>query len=278
MVRNALPVVCDRLAWVFLGLIVGALPATTVFSQATPQPPPAEQAQAAAPTHVFTSDAGLVLNFIKPDKTKDFEAVITKLKEALTGSANPGRKGQAKGGVGGGGEGGGAQPEQGIVPGGGNRSGQRHFHAGARVHAETGIRVRAELFLIEPAAGGEVWLEAEHRGRRLQDEVAHPGLERWRLGRHIVRRERVFEFEADDEQAEAERAAADLAIRRRRVRADKSRDVGATWCRDEDQQRSGDRTGSNTAHRTPSYGIGDWGFGIRDSGFGICGCRDRDSL
>ncbi len=97
MVRNALPVVCDRLAWVFLGLIVGALSATTVFSQATPQPPPAEQAQAAAPTHVFTSDAGLVLNFIKPDKTKDFEAVIAKLKDALSESAKPERKQQAKG-------------------------------------------------------------------------------------------------------------------------------------------------------------------------------------
>jgi hypothetical protein len=44
---------------------------------------------------VFASDAGLVLNFIKPDKTGDFEAVIVKLKEALAKSDKPERKQQA---------------------------------------------------------------------------------------------------------------------------------------------------------------------------------------
>jgi hypothetical protein len=96
MIRNTLLVACDRLAWVILGLTVGALSATTVFSQATPPPAPAQQAQAAAPARVFTADAGLVLNFIKPDKTKDFEAVIAKLKDALAGSAKPEQKEQAK--------------------------------------------------------------------------------------------------------------------------------------------------------------------------------------
>jgi hypothetical protein len=96
MVRNAVLVACDRLAWVVLGLIVGALSATTVFTQATPPPPPAQQAQAAPATRMFTSDAGLVLNFIKPDKTKDFEAVIAKLKEAMAASTKPERQEQAK--------------------------------------------------------------------------------------------------------------------------------------------------------------------------------------
>jgi hypothetical protein len=96
MIRNTLLVACDRLAWVILGLTVGALSATTVFSQATPPPAPAQQAQAAAPARVFTADAGLVLNFIKPDKTKDFEAVMAKLKDALAGSVKPERKEQAK--------------------------------------------------------------------------------------------------------------------------------------------------------------------------------------
>ena len=36
-----------------------------------------------------------MLNFIKPDKTADFEAVITKLKEALQKSPKPERKQQA---------------------------------------------------------------------------------------------------------------------------------------------------------------------------------------
>jgi hypothetical protein len=94
-VRNAAVVACDRLAWVMLGLIVGVARSTTAFSQATP-PPPAAQAQAAPATRVFTADAGLVLNFIKPDKTKEFEAVLAKLKDALTTSAKPERKEQAK--------------------------------------------------------------------------------------------------------------------------------------------------------------------------------------
>jgi len=53
--------------------------------------------QAAAPpaTRVFASDAGMVLNFIKADKTADFEAVVAKLKEALQKSAKPERKEQA---------------------------------------------------------------------------------------------------------------------------------------------------------------------------------------
>jgi hypothetical protein len=46
---------------------------------------------------VFGSDAGLVLNFIKPDKTADFETVMAKLKEALRHSAKPERRQQATG-------------------------------------------------------------------------------------------------------------------------------------------------------------------------------------
>ncbi len=49
------------------------------------------------PTHgrVFASDAGLVLNFVKPDKTADFEAIMGKLREALQKSDKPERKQQA---------------------------------------------------------------------------------------------------------------------------------------------------------------------------------------
>jgi hypothetical protein len=64
---------------------------------ATPAPPAAgaQQAQQAAPARVFGSDAGMVLNFIKPDKTADFEAIVAKLKEALAKSDKPERKEQA---------------------------------------------------------------------------------------------------------------------------------------------------------------------------------------
>ena len=64
---------------------------------ATQQPAqPGQQAQAAPTKRVFASDAGMVLNFIKPDKTGDFEAVVAKLKEALAKSEKPERKEQAK--------------------------------------------------------------------------------------------------------------------------------------------------------------------------------------
>ena len=82
-----------------LGLVVGTLSAATVFAQTPPaqgapaQPAPA--AQAAPTARTFASDAGMVLNFIKPDKTADFEAVMAKLKEALQKSPKPERKQQA---------------------------------------------------------------------------------------------------------------------------------------------------------------------------------------
>ena len=99
MVRNVVSLACDRLAWIMLGVMVGALSATAFTQQppAQPLPAPAQQAQAAAPPRVFTGGAGLVLNFIKPDKTKDFEAIVGKLKEALTASPKPERQEQAKG-------------------------------------------------------------------------------------------------------------------------------------------------------------------------------------
>src|SRR5262245_39529717 len=59
-------------------------------------PAPAQQATAASSPRVFSSDAGMVLNFIKPDKTADFEALIGKLKEAMAKSAKPERREQAK--------------------------------------------------------------------------------------------------------------------------------------------------------------------------------------
>jgi DMSO/TMAO reductase YedYZ molybdopterin-dependent catalytic subunit len=81
---------------ILFGLVVGTLSAATAFAQATPAPAaPAAAAQAAPTARMFASDAGMVLNFIKPDKTADFESVIGKLKEALQKSAKPERKQQA---------------------------------------------------------------------------------------------------------------------------------------------------------------------------------------
>jgi hypothetical protein len=44
---------------------------------------------------MFGSDAGMVFNFIKPEKTSDFEAVVAKLGEALQKSDKPERQQQA---------------------------------------------------------------------------------------------------------------------------------------------------------------------------------------
>jgi hypothetical protein len=84
---------------IVLGIAAGVMAASTLHAQTpppqTPPAQPAQQAQAAPAARTFGSDAGMVLNFIKPDKTADFEAIITKLKEALQKSEKPERKQQA---------------------------------------------------------------------------------------------------------------------------------------------------------------------------------------
>ena len=78
---------------VIVGVIVGVLSVTALAAQGAPAP--AQQAAAAPTTRVFASDGGMVLNFIKADKTADFEAIVAKLKEALQKSTKPERKQQA---------------------------------------------------------------------------------------------------------------------------------------------------------------------------------------
>jgi hypothetical protein len=89
------PAVGGRLAWIATGLLVGLLSAPAAYAQA--QAPAAAQpaAQAAPVTRTFGPDAGLVLFFVKPDKTKEFEGVMDKLKEALQKAEKPERKQQA---------------------------------------------------------------------------------------------------------------------------------------------------------------------------------------
>jgi hypothetical protein len=55
----------------------------------------AAQAQTPANARVFGADAGLVLNFVKPDKAADFEVIMAKLKEALQKSDRAERQQQA---------------------------------------------------------------------------------------------------------------------------------------------------------------------------------------
>jgi pyruvate/2-oxoglutarate dehydrogenase complex dihydrolipoamide acyltransferase (E2) component len=105
MFRLVAPVTRGRAGWMAVGLVGGMLAATPALAQQPPaqqppaQPPaqPAGQAQAAPQTRTFNNDGGMILNFIKPDKTTDFENVVAKLKEALQKSEKPERKQQAQG-------------------------------------------------------------------------------------------------------------------------------------------------------------------------------------
>lgn len=88
------PTTQARSGWIVL--VLGLVSVLALAAESAAQPPaPAQQAQAAPSARVFGSDAGMVLNFIKADKTSDFEMVIAKLKEALQKSAKPERKQQA---------------------------------------------------------------------------------------------------------------------------------------------------------------------------------------
>ena len=84
MVRTWTPAIGRRSDWVALGLMVAVLAAA-----------PSRAAAQAPTTQTFGAGAGMVLNFVKADKTADFESVMTKLKEALQKSDKPERKQQA---------------------------------------------------------------------------------------------------------------------------------------------------------------------------------------
>jgi len=93
MLRRGMPTVAGRLGWMVVALVVGVVGvARPAHAQA-----PAAQAQAVANQRLFPNDGGMVLNFIKADKTADFEEVMGKLKEALQKSDKPERKQQAAG-------------------------------------------------------------------------------------------------------------------------------------------------------------------------------------
>jgi hypothetical protein len=104
MVRTpVVPVAGSRPGWIALGMVVGVLTAGAAYAQtppaqqppASPTPTPAPQATPAKNPYIFSGEAAMTLNFIKADKTADFETVIGKLKDALAKSDKPERKQQA---------------------------------------------------------------------------------------------------------------------------------------------------------------------------------------
>lgn len=94
------PATRGRAGWMVVGVMIAMLSGGGAYAQqpAAQQPagqPPAQQAQAQKSPYVFAADAAAILNFVKADKTADFEMVIGKLKEALAKSDKPERKQQA---------------------------------------------------------------------------------------------------------------------------------------------------------------------------------------
>jgi len=70
-------------------VLVGVALGGWVTSAQTPEP--------AKPVFTISGDAAIITMLIKPDKTADFELVLSRLREALQKSDNPRRKEQAAG-------------------------------------------------------------------------------------------------------------------------------------------------------------------------------------
>lgn len=88
------PAGVGRPGWIAVGLVVGAFVVGTLHAA---QAAPAAQADAAKSPFMFAGDGAMVLNYIKADKTADFEMVVEKIKEALAKSENPDRRRQSQG-------------------------------------------------------------------------------------------------------------------------------------------------------------------------------------
>ena len=81
------------------GFAVGFILSHSLYAITPPRLAAARAAIAPQTTsagHLFASDAGIMLKFIKRDKTDDFEATVDKLREALARSNNPERRRQAQ--------------------------------------------------------------------------------------------------------------------------------------------------------------------------------------
>jgi hypothetical protein len=80
--------------WIAPALVVGLLAVAPAHAQ-TPAAQPAQAAEAKKSPFVFESDGGVILHFVKADKSATFEMLIAKLKEALAKSDKAERKSQA---------------------------------------------------------------------------------------------------------------------------------------------------------------------------------------
>src|SRR5690242_15291934 len=85
------PAAGRRAGVIALTVIAGVLAARASIAQQSRQ-----QAACAKNSYVFAADRALLLQFIKADKTADYEMIMAKVKEALNKSDKPERKQQAQ--------------------------------------------------------------------------------------------------------------------------------------------------------------------------------------
>jgi hypothetical protein len=78
----------SRLAVLVLAVACVLGVASFSFAQAAPAAP-AQAAAPAKPAIAFQNDAGVIIFFVKPDKTADFEDLMTKLKDGLAKMEGP---------------------------------------------------------------------------------------------------------------------------------------------------------------------------------------------
>jgi len=93
--KYATGVLIQLLGWASGGFLVGLLIVSLLEKPVTARlanAPAAIQPQTGSAGHVFASDAGIMLKFIKPERTADFEATVARLKEALQRSNDPMRR------------------------------------------------------------------------------------------------------------------------------------------------------------------------------------------
>jgi hypothetical protein len=81
-----------RTSMVMATLLIGAHAAS---AQQPAAPPPAQQPAAPPPPREFNGDGGIILLYVEPDKTAQFEGAMQKVKEGLLKSEKPERKEQA---------------------------------------------------------------------------------------------------------------------------------------------------------------------------------------
>ena len=86
------PAGARRPGLIAVGIVFGVLAAGVASAQ-----DPAAQAAPPPNPFMYMSDASLLINYVKPDKTADFEMVMAKVKEALGKSEKPERKAQMAG-------------------------------------------------------------------------------------------------------------------------------------------------------------------------------------